>query len=517
MDKKKIHKGGASPDNALKLVRLLNRHLMEGVSVNTLALESGKSERTIWRLLGIYKKEGLEGLARKHRSDKGYRKIPDKLKTVIEGMCFRKPGTSLAWIHKKVEEYCKKEEIQAPSYGTIRNIYQSLHPHMKVLAHDGDKAYKQAFEIIHRMEADRPNEFWQCDHKQLDVFCSDYRGKTGKLWIAAIIDDYSRAIPGYYLGIEPPNSMRVAISLRQGIWYKSEPGWIACGIPEHFYSDHGPDFKSTHMEQVAADLKFQLHNSVVEEPQGRGKIERFFRTVNSMFIPDILNWPSKNLQVEQIDKAFRRWLVEEYHQKKHSETDELPSQRFREGTFIPRMPESLEAIDVEIEAVTGLVTVARKADQQQAIEDGLIALANLDYEIKAYEETVAHLNELIPMIKQNRGIKFPGLIRAYQLLGSSYLNLGKIQEAKDALMLALNLENSTKGLGYEASIGLAHAHIGALLVGQGQFRRALTHLKTAQTYKLNLPKNTMMDSIQIELSHYPIQELIGTSKLCEHK
>ena len=84
-------------------------------------------------------------------------------------------------------------------------------------------------------------------------------------------------------------------------------------------------------------------------------------------------------------------------------------------------------------------------------------------------------------------------------------------------MLALNLENSTKGLGYEASIGLAHAHIGALLVGQGQFRRALTHLKTAQTYKLNLPKNTMMDSIQIELSHYPIQELIGTSKLCEHK
>lgn len=177
----------------------------------------------------------------------------------------------------------------------------------------------------------------------------------------------------------------------------------------------------------------------------------------------------------------------------------------------------LQAIDVEIKAVEGLIATARKANQQQAIEDGLMALANLEYEVKDYERAAVHLNELIPMVKQNRGMKFPGLIRAYQLLGASYLKLGKIKESNDCLALALNLEHSTKELGYEASIGLAHAHLGALLISKGQLRKAATHLQTAQAYQLDLPKNSTLDPVQIELSHYPIQELIGTVQVCDRK
>lgn len=200
------------------------------------------------------------------------------------------------------------------------------------------------------MEAERPNEFWQCDHKQLDLYASDYRGRKGKLWLTAVIDDYSRCVPGYYLGIEPPSSMRIALCLRQAIWYK-EPGWIACGIPEHFYSDHGSDFTSAHIEQVAADLKFQLHNSNVEEPQGRGKIERFFLTVMSMFCPGIVSLQSKPLQVEEIDKAFRRWLLEDYSTRVHSEIKEAPNERFKSGKFLPRLPDSLEQLDLMLHKV----------------------------------------------------------------------------------------------------------------------------------------------------------------------
>jgi len=348
---KKSNKRATSSEQALKLVRLLNRYLMEGVTTQTLAHESGLSERTIWRLLQLYRDEGLEGLLRKTRSDRGIRKMPEDLRQVIEGLCLRTPRASLSWIHKKVTEYCRKQSLKAPSYGTIRHIYLDLHPHEKVLAHDGERAYKEAFEIIHRMEADRPNEFWQCDHKQLDIFASDFRGRTGKLWLTAIIDDYSRAIPGYYLGIEPPNSMRVALCLRQGIWYKDEPGWPVCGVPEHFYSDHGSDFKSAHIDQVAADLKIQLHNSIVEEPQGRGKIERFFQTVDSMFCPGVLSLPESPLQVEEIDKAFKEWLLEEYMQKVHSETKEPPGERFKSGAVIPRMPNSLQDLDLMLHKV----------------------------------------------------------------------------------------------------------------------------------------------------------------------
>ena len=55
-----------------------------------------------------------------------------------------------------------------------------------------------------------------------------------------------------------------------------------CGIPERFYTDHGPDFESNRMEQVAADIRMRLDYSMVGEPHGRGKIKRFFETVNDM-------------------------------------------------------------------------------------------------------------------------------------------------------------------------------------------------------------------------------------------
>ncbi len=62
---------------------------------------------------------------------------------------------------------------------------------------------------------------------------------------------------------------------------KADPRWHVCGIPSTFYTDHGPDFISKHMEQVAADLHMELIFSQVKVPRGRGKIERFFRTVTT--------------------------------------------------------------------------------------------------------------------------------------------------------------------------------------------------------------------------------------------
>ena len=50
------------------------------------------------------------------------------------------------------------------------------------------------------------------------------------------------------------------------------------------YTDNGSDFTSTHLEQVAADIKMRLIFSTPGQPRGRGRIERFFETVNQMFL-----------------------------------------------------------------------------------------------------------------------------------------------------------------------------------------------------------------------------------------
>ena len=169
-----------------------------------------------------------------------------------------------------------------PRYGTVYSLVREVPAGLLTLAHRGSKVYSEGFDLVHRREAARSNAIWQADHAQLG-FSSSGRWVTARPWLTIVIDDYSRAIAGYYLGFDPPSSLRTALALRQGIWRKGHPHWQICGIPEVLYTDNGSDFTSKHIEQVAVDLKVRLIFSAPGKPQGRGRIERFFRTVNQMF------------------------------------------------------------------------------------------------------------------------------------------------------------------------------------------------------------------------------------------
>ena len=98
------------------------------------------------------------------------------------------------------------------------------------------------------------------------------------------MDDYSRAIAGFGVSFHAPSGIQTALILRQALWRKPVPQWHICGIPETFYIDHGSVFTSHHLEQVSVDLNMALVFSEPGMPRGRGKIERFFRTVNQMLL-----------------------------------------------------------------------------------------------------------------------------------------------------------------------------------------------------------------------------------------
>jgi transposase InsO family protein len=63
-------------------------------------------------------------------------------------------------------------------------------------------------------------------------------GSAARPWLTIVIDDYSRAIAGYYLGFDAPSSMRTSLALRQGIWRKGHPHWQICGVPDILYTDN---------------------------------------------------------------------------------------------------------------------------------------------------------------------------------------------------------------------------------------------------------------------------------------
>jgi Integrase core domain len=118
----------------------------------------------------------------------------------------------------------------------------------------------------------------------LDIWVRHDGAKPVRPWLTVIMDDYSRAIAGLRLSFQAPSAIQTALTLRQAMWRKPAAMWHICGIPETFYSDHGSDFTSEHSAQVCADLKMVLVFSEPGMPRGRGKIERFFRTVNQRLL-----------------------------------------------------------------------------------------------------------------------------------------------------------------------------------------------------------------------------------------
>ncbi len=131
-----------------------------------------------------------------------------------------------------------------------------------------------------------------------------------------MIDDYSRAVAGYTIFLGAPTTLQTALALRQAIWNKQNTAWPICGIPDVLHVDHGSDFTSTHLEQVAADLHFQLVYSTVGRPQGRGKVERLFGALNTECLADLPGYLSQGkpttpprLSLPELDAALGEYFL----------------------------------------------------------------------------------------------------------------------------------------------------------------------------------------------------------------
>jgi putative transposase len=301
----------------------------------------------------------------------------EEMVKVIEGLALCKPRRSVATIQRQVSAIALGQGWVEPSYRQVYEIVKALPQALVTLAQEGGETYREEYELLYRREAGRANEIWQADHCLLPIWVKDGLGKSGRPWLTVIEDDKSRAIAGYRLSWSAPSAIQTALTLRQAMWRKEDPRWQVCGIPEVFYTDHGTDFTSVHLSQVGADLKMQLVFSQVGRPRGRGKIERFFQSVEQLLLEQLPGyapkevWPralepgrvkesSGVLTLSELEQRFRDWLLSDYHRRVQKGQRKGPQERWEEGGFLPRMPESLEQLDLL------LVQVARKRRVQQS-------------------------------------------------------------------------------------------------------------------------------------------------------
>jgi putative transposase len=178
--------------------------------------------------------------------------------------------------------------------------------------------------VFGRFEADRPNEIWTGDALH------GPRVDGRKTYLFAFIDDHSRTAVGHRWGFAE-DTVRLAAALR--------PALAARGVPEHVYVDNGSAFVDSWLLRACAKLGIKLVHSAPGRPQGRGKIERFFRTVNDGFVVEIAagdGKPGRQVQdLAEMNRLFTAWVENVYHRRQHSETGMAPLARWMTGAPFP--------------------------------------------------------------------------------------------------------------------------------------------------------------------------------------
>jgi putative transposase len=340
---------------ALDRFHLLQPHLEENQPLRLVAAAAGMPFRTAQRWVALYHQFGLAALVRRKRADRGeHRSVSAKIREAVEGLALQKPPLPIAALYRQVRQLAKDLGEEPPSYWVVYRIVRGLPADLVTLAHEGTKAYSETFDLVYRREAAGPNAIWQADHSPLDILLVRPGSEPEKPWLTVVIDDYSRALAGYLLCFEAPSILHTSLALRQAIWRKDDPRWNICGIPDVLYTDHGSDFTSRHLEQVGADLKIRLIFSMQGQPRGRGRIERFFSTLNEMFLCELDGYApagggvrgKPRLTLAELDSRLRTFLLDVYHRRDCAETKTPPAERWEANGFLPRMPESLEQLDL---------------------------------------------------------------------------------------------------------------------------------------------------------------------------
>jgi transposase InsO family protein len=162
-----------------------------------------------------------------------------------------------------------------------------------------------------RFEAELPNDLWQSDMMYGPTVSVE--GRQRKVFLFSFLDDMSRLVPHAQFYVTERLESYLDC-LRQAL--------LRRGLPRRLYVDNGPAFRSQHLSQITASLGIALIHSTPYQPEGRGKVERWFRTVREQFLS---TWQGESL--EELNQRFLIWL-QTYHQNPHRVTGQTPMQRF---------------------------------------------------------------------------------------------------------------------------------------------------------------------------------------------
>lgn len=330
------------------------------------------SEITIYKQLKKYKTEASPlSLLRKSRSDKGVGRSSSIMEELIQDVITKHylnvHKKSIPHVYDRLQVLAKEKEeiakrsghpitLKMPHINTLRNRIKDLTAAEKAKRYGGKGKDAHRPIIDSFPEPVKPFDVVQIDHTPMDIIIvsEDTRQPIGRPTLTLAIDVYSRCVTGFYISLEKPSFLLLGACITHSVLDKGK--WLSdrniegewpSGLMSTIHCDNGKEMHSKALEKACDLHNINIEWRPVRTPRYGGHVERMFRTINQ----ELHNLPGttksnvqdkgkdydaeKNsaLTLDELEAWLANFIVNNYHQRLHSEINTSPIAKYKQGVF----------------------------------------------------------------------------------------------------------------------------------------------------------------------------------------
>lgn len=308
---------------------------------------------TLERWFYAYRRGGLQALRPQPRSDRGHAQaLDDEQRKLLLDIRREHPSASVPLILRTLVADGRLEPGLV-SESAVRRLYREHGLDRTTVRLSADERVRR------RWEADRPGALWHADVCHGPALKID--GRSVPLRVHAILDDASR----YVVAIEAFAAEREVEMLRLLIKALRREG-----PPDTLYLDNGPTYTGETLATATSRLGITLMHARPHDPQARGKMERFWRTLRE----GCLDYAAGLGSLHEVQVRLLAFLDRHYHISPHASLmGRSPAQVWDEAVH-EREPDRLT------EAQLGEALTVR--ERRRVRGDGTLSVGGVEWELE---------------------------------------------------------------------------------------------------------------------------------------
>lgn len=337
------------------------------------------SPKTLRSWMNGYNRYGFDALKPGFRSDKGKsRKMTPGIEKAILDKINSFPRMKGSVIYDQLVEEGNLDPGEL-SRSTFYRYLANLPPQAKL---EGivDKTKRFSYKFI--------NELWQAD-VMYGPRIVDGRRKR-ETYLICFLDDASRLVPYSAFAFKQD-----FLTLRQCL----KEAVLRRGKPKMLYTDNGKIYRTQQLALICAGFGCSVVHARPYHAAGKGKQERFFRTVRTRFLSTI---DPKALTLEELNESYWTWLDKDYHRKPHSALNQSPLEFFMAQSDLIEYIGDPKAVDALF-----LLRVKRKVRSNATLQiDNVIyetdyTLVNSSVEVRYEPDWIGQPHRKLPLYIDN--------------------------------------------------------------------------------------------------------------------